>query len=192
MVCEDEYTRWKLLNPLPKEHPLAQDPIKYWWQIQIKFPRLAQFAFNILTIPATSSDCERGFSKAGDLLKPRQSRLQPMIITALQCTRSWKKMGYKKAGREGSKPINLYKANSWQRSSCYLPILYTTPRSRYTRCLYRVCLNRVCLNRVCLINCLRAARTSLYYNWLMVEELNGQYTAARRSHGGFSIELQIL
>ena len=35
-------------------------------------------------------------------------------------------------------------------------------------------------------------RTSLCYNWLMVEELGGQYTAAGRSHGGFSIELLIL
>jgi len=35
-----------------------------------------------------------------------------MMIAALQCTRSWKKMGYKKATREGSKSINLYKANS--------------------------------------------------------------------------------
>jgi len=38
--------------------------------MQVEFPRLAQFAFNILTIPATSSDCERGFSEAGDLLEP--------------------------------------------------------------------------------------------------------------------------
>ena len=155
--------------------------------MQIKFLRLAQFTFNILTILAISLDCERGFSEVGDILEPCWFRLQPMMIAALQCMRFWKKMGYKKAGREGSKPINLYKANSWQRSSCYLLILYTTPRSRYTRCLYHVCLNRVCL-----INCLRAARTSLYYNWLMVEELDGQYTAAGRSHGGFSIELQIL
>ena len=88
MVCEDEYAQWKLLDPLPKEHPLAQDPIGYWWQMQIEFPRLAQFAFNILTIPATSADCERGFSEAGDLLEPRRSRLQPIIIAALQCTRS--------------------------------------------------------------------------------------------------------
>jgi len=80
--------------------------------MQVEFPRLAQFAFNILTIPAISSDYKRGFSEAGNLLEPRQSRLQLIIIAALQCTRSWKKMGYKKATREGSKSINLYKANS--------------------------------------------------------------------------------
>ena len=70
MVYKDKYVQWKLLNPLLKEHPLAQDLIKYWWQMQIKFPRLAQFAFNILTIPAISLDYKRGFSEASNLLEP--------------------------------------------------------------------------------------------------------------------------
>jgi len=51
--------------------------------MQIEFPCLAQFPFNILTIPATSLDCERGFSEAGNLLEPRRSKLQLMMIAAL-------------------------------------------------------------------------------------------------------------
>ena len=38
--------------------------------MQIEFLRLAQFAFNILTIPAISEDYKRGFSEASNLLEP--------------------------------------------------------------------------------------------------------------------------
>jgi len=54
-------------------------------------------ALDILTIPATSNNCERAFSKASDLLKPCRLRLRPNIITALQCSRSYKKMGFKRS-----------------------------------------------------------------------------------------------
>ena len=40
-------------------------------------------ALDILTIPATSDDCERAFSEAGDLLERRRSELRPNIIAAL-------------------------------------------------------------------------------------------------------------
>jgi len=54
-------------------------------------------ALDILTIPATSNNCERAFSEAGNLLEPRRLRLRPNIITALQCSRSYKKMGFKRS-----------------------------------------------------------------------------------------------
>ena len=52
-------------------------------------------ALNILTILAISDDCEWAFSKAGDLLKLYFSKLHPNIITALQCNRSYLRMGFK-------------------------------------------------------------------------------------------------
>jgi hypothetical protein len=39
-----------------------------WWRVnESKFPRLARMAFDILSIPAMSDDCERAFSKGGKL-----------------------------------------------------------------------------------------------------------------------------
>jgi hypothetical protein len=35
-----------------------------------KYPCLSQFTIDILTIPASSYDCERLFSKLGDILEP--------------------------------------------------------------------------------------------------------------------------
>ena len=52
-------------------------------------------ALDILTILAISNDCKRAFSEAGDLLKPYFLKLRPNIITALQCNRSYLRMGFK-------------------------------------------------------------------------------------------------
>ena len=71
----DEYQRWNLLPPLKKEHPLAFDPITYWFQERINWPRLGQFALDILTIPGPSADVEATFSELGDMLEPRRARL---------------------------------------------------------------------------------------------------------------------
>lgn len=96
----DEYTQWSnKFKALPKEHPLAQDPIKYWWQERATRPKLAQMALDVLSVPATSCDCERAFSELGDLLEPRRSKLKPEMIAALQCCKSYRKMGFKKASQ---------------------------------------------------------------------------------------------
>ena len=52
-------------------------------------------ALDILTILATSDDCKRAFSEASDLLEPRLSKLRPNIIAALQCNRSYSRIGFK-------------------------------------------------------------------------------------------------
>jgi len=40
-------------------------------------------ALDIFMTPAKSDNCERAFSEASDLLKPRRSRLRPDFIAAL-------------------------------------------------------------------------------------------------------------
>jgi hypothetical protein len=40
-----------------------------------KYPNLARFAIDILTIPALSCECERLFSELGDLLEPRRRKI---------------------------------------------------------------------------------------------------------------------
>jgi len=90
---------------------LADDPIRYWWQERTDRPKLAQLALDILTIPATSDDCERAFSEAGDLLEARRSRLRPDLIAALQCNRSYRRIGFKRTVKIGSKLI-LFNLNN--------------------------------------------------------------------------------
>jgi hypothetical protein len=41
--------------------------VTYWIQLQAKYPALSQFAINIMTIPASSCDCERLFSELVDV-----------------------------------------------------------------------------------------------------------------------------
>lgn len=91
---KDEYERWKEIKPVPHDHPAALDPIKWWSLQRAEFPHLSQMALDILTIPASSADCEVAFSELGDLLEPRRSRLHTDIIAALQCLRSWGREGF--------------------------------------------------------------------------------------------------
>jgi len=97
--ASDKYEAWKTLPPLLDNYPLANDPILYWWQEQTTQPKLTQMALNILTIPAISDNCERAFSKAGNLLEPYRLKLHPNIITALQYNCSYLRMGFKKSSR---------------------------------------------------------------------------------------------
>jgi hypothetical protein len=67
----DEYERWRRLEPQWTNAQLKTDcPIKYWVALRHKYPMLSRFAIDILSIPAASSECERMFSKVGDLLAP--------------------------------------------------------------------------------------------------------------------------
>ena len=68
--AQDEFERWFAEDPLDKNHPLAEEPIAYQLQEQSKYPQLSQLALDILTIPASSADCETTFSEAADMLEP--------------------------------------------------------------------------------------------------------------------------
>ena len=87
------FEQWKARRPVPFDDEAAKDPIGWWRMQRSEYPCLSQLAIDILTIPASSADCERAFSEAGDLLEPRRSRLEPEIIGALQCLRSWSRVG---------------------------------------------------------------------------------------------------
>ena len=92
---QDEYERWKAEAPLPKEDPLSANPLRYWILQEHKYPLLSRFALDILSIPASSADCERTFSELGDLLGTRRLRMNAKLLSALQCLRSWKRIGLK-------------------------------------------------------------------------------------------------
>jgi hypothetical protein len=67
----------------------------YWIQMRLKYLCLSRFAIDMLTIPASSCDCERLFSKLGDLLKPKRRAIGSKLLAALQLVRLWVKAGFK-------------------------------------------------------------------------------------------------
>ncbi|XP_029689209.1 zinc finger BED domain-containing protein 4-like [Takifugu rubripes] len=54
----------------------AEDPLKYWVARKTLYPTLWKLACKYLCIPASSVPCERIFSKAGELVSQKGSRLQ--------------------------------------------------------------------------------------------------------------------
>jgi hypothetical protein len=89
----DEYDRWRKLEPkwTSKQHNSPNvdgNPIKYWVQLLSKYPNLSRFAINVLSILASSCECERMFSELGDLLAPRRRKIRSQLLAALQCIRA--------------------------------------------------------------------------------------------------------
>ena len=65
-------------NIMRKESPLA------WWRRQVGvFPFLCNFAKKFLSIPGTSVPSERVFSKAGELISQRRSRIKSKHVDML-------------------------------------------------------------------------------------------------------------
>lgn len=68
------------------------DVIRYWIDRQITWPELSKFALDTFAIPLMADDNERSFSAARDMVTYRRTRLQPDIIEACQCLKSWMKL----------------------------------------------------------------------------------------------------
>ncbi|CAH2098399.1 unnamed protein product [Euphydryas editha] len=60
--------------------PRQQDPLVWWHQRKDVYPRLYQLVKTRLCILATSVPCERIFSKGGQIITERRSRLDTKII----------------------------------------------------------------------------------------------------------------
>jgi hypothetical protein len=92
----DEFERWKKYEPKwTKEQYLEEgNPVKYWIKLWQKYPNLAQFAIDIMTIPASSCDCERMFSELGELLEPKRQAIGSELLAAIQLVRLWSKAGF--------------------------------------------------------------------------------------------------
>ena len=74
----DEFEKWKSCEPrVEKNSDAVNSPIKYWLGLRDRYPNLAQMAIDILSVPASSCECERMFSELGDLLEPRRRAISP-------------------------------------------------------------------------------------------------------------------
>jgi hAT family C-terminal dimerisation region len=52
--------------------------------------------FDILTVLASSADCERMFNELEDLLEARRMKMRPQLISAIQCSKAWLKKPWAK------------------------------------------------------------------------------------------------
>jgi hypothetical protein len=92
---EDEYTRWKRCESVAeKDSPNALNPTQYWIGLREQYSNLSSLALDILSIPASSCECERMFSELGDLLEPRRRNITPQLLAAIQCVRRWRRIGF--------------------------------------------------------------------------------------------------
>jgi len=73
-------------------------PALKWWRKHAKiYPRLYRMALAYLSIPATTTDVERLFSRCRILLPHIRNRLSPRMTRAIICLNEWGKMGLIKA-----------------------------------------------------------------------------------------------
>jgi hypothetical protein len=92
VAVNDEYSTYCSEDPLP----YAPNPnlIYKWRCLEGRFPLLAKMAFDILSIPAMSAECERVFSSAKHLLSDSRNALCPETIEGVECERNWILHGY--------------------------------------------------------------------------------------------------
>jgi len=60
---------------------------------EAEFPRLAQLARDVFSIPGMSAEVERLFSSAKLMIPPHRSTLEPILIEVGECIRSWVSAG---------------------------------------------------------------------------------------------------
>ncbi|TFK78514.1 hATC-domain-containing protein, partial [Polyporus arcularius HHB13444] len=88
----DELARYLSTDPEP-----TTDPLMWWAARRAMYPCLSRMALDYLSIPATSMDVERTFSKGRLLLSHVRSRLSAQSTRAVLCVGSWSLAGYVKS-----------------------------------------------------------------------------------------------
>ncbi|KAF4443574.1 transposase-like protein [Fusarium austroafricanum] len=90
-AMRDEYAEW--VATTDPGDCLVDNPIQYWLLRRRQYPRLSRMAIDVFSIPAMSTEPERIFSLAGQMVTAQRGRLQADIIGAAQCISSWEKSG---------------------------------------------------------------------------------------------------
>jgi hypothetical protein len=87
----DEWASWQSHTRLGDSE--VRDPIAYWLENEVKYPRLSRMALDVMTVPAMSAECERLFSAVGLMVTPLRNRLDAGTIGLVQSLRSWLQAG---------------------------------------------------------------------------------------------------
>ncbi|EPS92667.1 hypothetical protein FOMPIDRAFT_1104140, partial [Fomitopsis schrenkii] len=70
------------------------DPVAWWHENRLRYPSLSRMAISYLTIPATSVDVERIFSRGRLLLPHVRNGMSARSVRALLCLGNWCLLGY--------------------------------------------------------------------------------------------------
>ena len=89
----DEFDRYARHEPTSIDNPKTFNPITWWNDSKVAFPSLHLFAWDTLSIPAMSAECERVFSSCKKLITPERNRLAEDIIEASECLKNWWDIG---------------------------------------------------------------------------------------------------
>lgn len=106
-VLTDEYDIYCQEAPVPRPTPAMEQGvdkdkkqeaynrqlrgfiINWWLNNSTRFPNLSKLAFDALSIPAMSAECERTFSAVKRTISDDRASLEPDTIEALECLRHW-------------------------------------------------------------------------------------------------------
>jgi hypothetical protein len=129
-AAEDEYTKWKRSEPAAEQGTeYANNPIKYWVAVRDCYPSLSKLALDVLSIPASSRECERMLSELSNLLELWKRCIKPQLLAGIQCVRRWQIAGFSVGGKAPSGVITideielLYGLADWNNDE------YTQPKS---------------------------------------------------------------
>jgi hypothetical protein len=92
-TIEDEYDRYlgqNLVIPTQRFNPLE------WWldpHREVEFPSLRRMAIDILSIPSMAASNERIFSHCKDTMSYKRCSMDPYLLEAIECLRSWNNSG---------------------------------------------------------------------------------------------------
>jgi len=67
--------------------------MEYWKLHEVEWPQLAQMAFDLLAIPAMSSECERVFSSCAKQTTAESSSLSGLMLWHQECLKNWQNRG---------------------------------------------------------------------------------------------------
>ncbi|TFK80654.1 hATC-domain-containing protein, partial [Polyporus arcularius HHB13444] len=87
VAASDEIARYLASHTEPTNNPL-----QWWTDRRSNFPRLSRMALDYLSIPGTSVDVERVFSRGRRALSHIGSRLSAQTTCAILCVGTWSRL----------------------------------------------------------------------------------------------------
>src|SRR6266536_2032988 len=85
----DEYEHYIKKGNMIVNASAEYDLVRFWMYHEYTFPKLAKFAFDMLSIPTMIAACERAFNSGRLLIIDDRNALTPASIEAVECLRTW-------------------------------------------------------------------------------------------------------
>ena len=87
-IARDEYDDY-LKIPVARHN----SPLEWWRQHEEQYPALSKMAFDLLSVPLMSAECEKVFLAAKLLITDKRNRMKDDVIEVCTLLRHWLKEG---------------------------------------------------------------------------------------------------